>query len=66
MTPSFEEVDAHVASRPLAQMNLPSAATICAAYKSARPVLLFVSGFIPPAWRGVLTALMTALDQACP
>jgi hypothetical protein len=47
-------------------MNLPSAATICAAYKSARPVLLFVSGFIPPAWRGVLTALMTALDQACP
>ncbi len=63
---TFEEVDAHVAGQSLQKIGPPSAANLCAAYKAARPVLVFVSSFIPPTWRGVLTALIGALDVTCP
>jgi hypothetical protein len=44
----------------------PPAGKICPVYKAIRPVLQFIAGFVPLAWKAGILAFIAVFDQLCP
>ncbi len=67
MLKSIDEVQQYVdAENAATAMNVGAPQDLCAAWRKARPVVLFVVNFMPASWRAVVQPVVSALDTFCP
>ena len=76
---TFEQVNKHVDSVKIDEMELPSARAratpeeivgkVCGVYQKVRPVIEFLANFgwiIPEKWRNIMRAFIIQFDKLCP